>query len=37
MAPYSHYSLLHTIEDAWGWRRLTDNDRSAPSMAGLLK
>jgi phosphatidylinositol-3-phosphatase len=36
-AAYTHYSLLHTIEEAWGLQPLTDNDRSAPSMAVLLK
>jgi phospholipase C len=36
-AAYTHYSLLHTIEEAWGLQPLTDNDRSAPSMAELLK
>ena len=33
---YTHYSLLRTIEDAWGLDPLTDNDRNAASMAGLL-
>ncbi|WP_427007613.1 alkaline phosphatase family protein [Pseudarthrobacter sp. H2] len=36
-AAYTHYSLLHTIEEAWGLQPLTGNDRNAPSMAGLLK
>ncbi len=36
-APYNHYSLLHTIENAWGLPPLTENDRSAPVMADLLK
>ncbi|MET3950174.1 alkaline phosphatase family protein [Arthrobacter sp. UYEF36] len=34
---YTHYSLLRTIEDAWGLDPLTDNDRNAASMAELLK
>jgi len=36
-APYNHYSLLHTIENALGLAPLTENDRSAPVMADLLK
>ena len=35
-AAYSHYSLLHTIEEAWGLPPLTDNDRDAPVMRELL-
>lgn len=34
---YTHYSLLRTIEDAWGLDPLTENDRNAASMAELLK
>ena len=34
---FTHYSLLRTIEDAWGLDPLTDNDRDAASMAELLK
>jgi hypothetical protein len=36
-AVYNHYSLLHTIEDSWGLKPLTDNDREAPLMTDLLK
>ena len=32
-AAYSHYSLLHTIEDVWGLAPLTDNVRNAPLMS----
>ena len=35
-AAYSHYSLLHTIEDVWGLAPLTDNVRNAPLMSDLL-
>ncbi|WP_287933529.1 alkaline phosphatase family protein [Arthrobacter sp.] len=35
--PYSHYSLLHTIESVWGLAPLTDNDRNAPVMRDMLK
>lgn len=35
--PYSHYSLLHTIESLWGLPPLTDNDRNAPVMSDMLK
>jgi hypothetical protein len=35
-AAYSHYSLLHTIEDLWGLAPLTDNVRNAPLMNELL-
>ena len=34
---YTHYSLLRTVEDAWGLDPLTDNDRNAAGMAELLK
>lgn len=34
---FTHYSLLRTIEDAWGPEPLTDNDRNAAGMAELLK
>jgi phospholipase C len=34
---YSHYSLLHTIENAWGLAPLTDNDRNAATMDELLQ
>ena len=34
---YTHYSLLRTIEDAWGLDPLTDNDRNATGMAELLR
>ncbi|MDN4645847.1 alkaline phosphatase family protein [Arthrobacter sp. PsM3] len=34
---FTHYSLLRTIEDAWGLNPLTDNDRNAAGMAELLK
>ena len=36
-AAYTHYSLLHTIEDAWGLPPLTENDRNAPIMSDMLK
>ena len=36
-AAYSHYSLLHTIEDAWALEPLTDNDRNAPVMNDMLR
>lgn len=35
-AAYSHYSLLHTIEDVWGLAPLTDHVRNAPLMSELL-
>jgi len=35
-AAYSHYSLLHTIEDVWGLSPLTDDVRNAPLMGELL-
>jgi len=35
-AAYSHYSLLHTIEDVWGLSPLTDDVRNAPLMGQLL-
>jgi hypothetical protein len=35
-AAYSHYSLLHTIEDLWGLAPLTDNVRNAPLMNEML-
>jgi hypothetical protein len=35
-AAYSHYSLLHTIEDVWGLAPLTDDVRNAPLMSELL-
>ena len=34
---YNHYSLLHTIEQAWGLAPLTDHDSGAPTMADLLR
>ena len=34
---YSHYSLLHTIEDNWKLPPLTKNDASAPTMTALLR
>ena len=34
---FTHYSLLRTIEDAWGLPPLTTNDARASSMASLLK
>jgi phospholipase C len=33
---FTHYSLLRTIEDAWGLDPLTDSDRNAEAMAELL-
>lgn len=35
--PYSHYSLLHTIEAAWGLKPLTKNDANAPLMNEFFK
>jgi hypothetical protein len=34
---YSHYSLLRTIEDAWGIPPLTANDAGATAMTDLLR
>ncbi|MFD1213541.1 alkaline phosphatase family protein [Arthrobacter sp. GCM10027362] len=34
---YDHYSLLHTIENAWGLDPLTGNDGNAPVMNELLR
>lgn len=34
---YSHYSLLHTIEDNWKIRPLTQNDARAPLMTAMLR
>ncbi len=34
--PYNHYSLLRTIEDAWGLAPLTPNDGGATAMADLF-
>lgn len=34
--PYTHYSLLRTIEDAYGLPPLTANDRAAHPMTGML-
>jgi phospholipase C len=36
-ARYDHYSLLHTIESAWGLEPLTANDSQAPVMSDLLR
>ncbi|HET8689843.1 MAG TPA: alkaline phosphatase family protein [Candidatus Saccharimonadales bacterium] len=33
---YSHYSLLHTIEAAWGLKPLTKNDADAPVMSDFF-
>jgi hypothetical protein len=33
---YSHYSLLHTIETAWGLAPLTGNDANAPVMSAFF-
>jgi hypothetical protein len=35
--PYTHYSLLRTIESLWNLAPLTDNDRNAPVMGDMLK
>lgn len=35
--PYSHYSLLRTVEVAWGLPALEADDRDAPAMADLLR
>ncbi len=35
--PYSHYSLLRTIESEWGLAPLTANDARAPLMTALLR
>lgn len=34
---FSHYSLLHTIENNWGLAPLTKNDKSAPLMTDMLR
>ena len=34
---YNHYSLLHTIEQAWGLAPLTHHDSGAPTMTDLLR
>lgn len=34
---YSHYSLLHTIENNWRLKPLTKNDASAPAMSDMLR
>lgn len=34
---YTHYSLLHTIEEALGLRPLTANDRNAPVMSDFFR
>lgn len=34
---YSHYSLLHTIENNWNLPPLTQNDKSAPLMTDMLQ
>lgn len=34
---YTHYSLLHTIESAWGLKPMTANDKNAPTMSDMLK
>jgi phospholipase C len=36
-AAFTHYSLLHTIENLWGLAPLTDNDKNAPVMTDMLK
>lgn len=33
---YSHYSILHTIEQIWGLKPLTKNDQSAPLMTNFI-
>ncbi len=35
-APYTHYSLLRTIEEAWGLNPLTGDDAAATAMTPLL-
>lgn len=35
--PYTHYSLLRTIEDAWGLAPLTEHDAAATPMTDLLR
>ncbi len=35
--PYDHYSLLHTIEVAWGLKPLTANDARAAAMREFLR
>jgi hypothetical protein len=34
---FTHYSLLHTVEDLWGLAPLTDNDKNAPVMTDMLR
>ena len=36
-AAYSHYALLHTIEDVWGLAPLTENVSNAPLMREMLQ
>jgi hypothetical protein len=35
--PFNHYSLLRTIEDAWGLPPMTGNDSGAQPMTPLLR
>ncbi|MBO1739468.1 alkaline phosphatase family protein [Leifsonia sp. TF02-11] len=35
--PYTHYSLLRTVEEAWGLNPLTGEDAAATAMTPLLK
>lgn len=34
---YTHYSLLHTIEQVWKLAPLTNNDKTAPVMTDMLR
>ena len=35
--PYTHYSLLRTIENLWGLAPLTQNDKNATDMSDMLR
>jgi phospholipase C len=35
--PFTHYSLLRTVEEAWGLPPMTANDAGAAPMSGLLR
>jgi hypothetical protein len=36
-AAYTHYSLLRTVEEAWGLAPLTKEDGGAVAMTGMLR
>lgn len=35
--PYTHYSLLHTVESLWGLEPLTRNDKNATVISDMLR